>query len=166
MRLLHNSPLFYSSTCGKSYRLRFSELVRNSHRWAYSLHTIKRTAHSPVAGIEKRAIPSVQCFLLFLYLWGELFENLNDVTLSSLGNPPKMQIKAAITENPSFVNISVAMYVIKIILLSIPMFWEVKNNIKPFSKDYAFIFCWIRILGQSLSKITFSSVSQLLHIVL
>ena len=43
-----------------------------------------------------------------------------------------MQIKAAITEIPSFVYISVAMHDIKIILVSIPMFWEVKNKIKPF----------------------------------
>jgi len=35
------------------------------------------------------------------------FKNLNDATLSSLGNPPNIQIKAAIMENPSFVNISV-----------------------------------------------------------
>jgi len=43
-----------------------------------------------------------------------------------------MQIKAAITENPSFVNILVTMHDIKIILVSIPMFWGVKNKIKPF----------------------------------
>jgi len=30
--------------------------------------------------------------LLFLYLRGVLFKNLNDATLSSLGNPPNMQI--------------------------------------------------------------------------
>jgi len=60
-------------------------------------------------------------FLLFAYLRGVLFKNLNDATLSSLGNPPNMQIKAAITENLSFVNISVTMHDIKIIL-SIPMF--------------------------------------------
>jgi len=61
---------------------------------------------SPVAGTDKRAIPSVQSFLLFLFFRGVLFKNLNDATLSSLGNPPNMQIKAAITENLSFVDIS------------------------------------------------------------
>jgi len=60
-------------------------------------------------------------FLLFLYLRGVLFKNLSDATLSSLGNPPSMQLKAAITENP-FVNVSVTMNDIKIILVSIPMF--------------------------------------------
>ena len=43
-----------------------------------------------------------------------------------------MQIKAAITENPAFVNISVTIHDIKIIFVSIPMFWGVKNKIKPF----------------------------------
>jgi len=43
-----------------------------------------------------------------------------------------MQIKAAITENPSFVNISVIMHGIKTILVFIPMFLGVKNKIKPF----------------------------------
>jgi len=64
----------------------------------------------------------VQFFLLFLYVRGVLFKNLNDVTLSSLGNPPNMQIKAAITKNPSIVNMSVTMHGIKIILVSIHMF--------------------------------------------
>jgi len=42
----------------------------------------------------------------------------------SLGNPPNMQIRAAIMENPSFVNISVTMDDIKIILVSmISKFW-------------------------------------------
>jgi len=68
------------------------------------------------------AIPSVQIFLLFVYLRGVLFKNLNDVTLSSLGNPPNMQFKASITENPSFVNISVTMHGIKVILVSTPCF--------------------------------------------
>jgi len=56
------------------------------------------------------AIPSVQRFLLFLFLRGVLFKNLNDATLSSLGNPSNMQFKAAITETLSFVNISVTVY--------------------------------------------------------
>ena len=47
---------------------------------------------------------------------------LNDATPSSLGNPINMHKKAAITVNPSFVNISVAMHDIKIILVFIPMF--------------------------------------------
>ena len=40
---------------------------------------------------------------------------MNDATLSSLGIPPNMQIKAATAENPAFVNISVTMHDIKII---------------------------------------------------
>jgi len=83
--------------------------------------------HSPVARTDKCVIPSVQSFLLFLYLRGVLFKNLNDAMLSSLGNPPYMQIKAAIMENPSFVNISVTMHDIKIILVSIPMFLRGKE---------------------------------------
>ena len=74
-------------------------------------------------------------FFAVYNLRGELFKNLNDATQSPLGNHPNMQIKVAITENPSFVNISVTMRGIKIILVSIPMFWGVKNNIRPFSKD-------------------------------
>jgi len=46
-------------------------------------------------------------FLLFLYLRDVLFKNLDDATLSPLGSPQNMQIKAAITENLVFVNISV-----------------------------------------------------------
>jgi len=61
-------------------------------------------------------------FLLLLYLRGVLFKNLNDATLSSLGNPHNMQIKATITEKSSFVNISVTMHDIKIIFVFIPMF--------------------------------------------
>jgi len=51
-----------------------------------------------MAGTDKRAMPSVQFFLLFLYHRDVLFANLNDATLSSLGNPHNMQIKAAIAE--------------------------------------------------------------------
>jgi len=47
---------------------------------------------------------------------------MNDATLLSLGNPPNMQIKSAVRENLSFVNISVTMHDIKVILVSIPMF--------------------------------------------
>ena len=72
--------------------------------------------------------------LQFPYLQGVRFKNLNDATLSSLGKPPNMQIKAAITENPSFVNISVTMHGIKIILVFIPMFWGIETKIKPFQK--------------------------------
>ena len=71
-------------------------------------------------------------FLLFPYLWGELFKNLNDATLSSLGNPHNMQIKAAIIENIVFDNISVPMHNINIILVATPLFWGVKNQIKSF----------------------------------
>jgi len=63
----------------------------------------------------------------FLYLRGVLFKHLNAATLSSLGNPPNMQIKATITENPSFVNISVTMHDITILLVAIPMFRGVNN---------------------------------------
>ena len=51
-----------------------------------------------------------------------LFKNPVDATLSSLGNPHNMQIKAAITENVGFVNISVTIHDINIILVSTPMF--------------------------------------------
>jgi len=85
-----------------------------------------------LAGTDKRAIPSVQIFLLFPYLWGVLFKNLNAATLSSLGNPPNMQIKATITENHSFVNNSVTVHDITIVLVSVPMFWRIKIMIKPF----------------------------------
>ena len=51
-----------------------------------------------------------------------LFKNLDDATLSPLGNPHNMQIKAAITENSVFVNISVTAHGIEIILVSIHMF--------------------------------------------
>jgi len=51
-----------------------------------------------------------------------LFKNLNDATLASLGNPSNMQIMAAITENLVFINISVIIHGIKIILVAIPMF--------------------------------------------
>jgi len=71
-------------------------------------------------------------FLLFLYLRDVLFQNLDDATLSPLGSPHNMQIKAAITENLVFVNISVTTHGIKIILVSIHMFLGVKNQIKPF----------------------------------
>ena len=67
-----------------------------------------------------------------LYLWGVLFKNLNDATLSSLGNPWNMQMKTAITENLVFVNISVTIHGIKLILVFIPKFWGVNNTIKPF----------------------------------
>ena len=53
-------------------------------------------------------------FLLFLYLRDMLFKNLDDATLSPLGNPHNMQIKAAITENSVFVNISVTAHGIEI----------------------------------------------------
>jgi len=75
-------------------------------------------------------------FLLFLHLGGVLFMNMNDATLSSLGNTPNMQIKAVITENPAFVNIAVTMHDIKIILVSITMFWGIKNKIKPFQQRF------------------------------
>jgi len=75
---------------------------------------------------------SYKVFFLCPYLQGVLFKNLNDATLSSLGNPPNMQVKAAITENPSFVKISDTIHGSKIILVSIPMFLGVMNRIKPF----------------------------------
>jgi len=43
-----------------------------------------------------------------------------------------MQIKAAITENLVFIDISVSTHSIKIILVSIHMFLGVKNQIMPF----------------------------------
>jgi len=48
------------------------------------------------------------------------------------GSPHNMQIKAAITENSVFVNISVTAHGIEIILVSIHMFLGVKNRTKPF----------------------------------
>jgi len=75
---------------------------------------------------------SYKVFLLFLYHRGVLFKNLNEATLASSGNPRNMQIKAAITENIVFDNISATTYGIKIISVSIPMFSGIKNQIKPF----------------------------------
>jgi len=57
-----------------------------------------------------------------------LFKNLNDAILASLGNLRTMQIKAAITENLVFINISEIIHGIKIILVSIPTFCWVKNQ--------------------------------------
>jgi len=54
------------------------------------------------------------------------------ISLASLGNPRNMQINTAITVNLVFINISVIIHGIKIILVSIPIFCEVKNQIKPF----------------------------------
>ena len=68
---------------------------------------------------------------MFLYLRDVLFKNLDDATLSPLGSPHNMQIKAAITENLVFVNISVTTHGIKIILVSIHVL-GVKNQIMPF----------------------------------
>jgi len=82
-----------------------------------------------VAGTDEHAI---QSFLLFLYLRDVLFKNLDDATLSPLGNLHNMQIKAAITENSVFVNISVTAHGIEIILVSIHMFLGVKNRTKQF----------------------------------
>jgi len=78
------------------------------------------------------ALQSVKSFLLFLYIWSVLFNNLDDATLSSLGHLHSMQIKVAITENLVFINISVTVHGIKIIFVSIPMYYGVKNQIKPF----------------------------------
>jgi len=58
------------------------------------------------------------------------FKNLNDANLASLGNPRNMQIKAAITENFVFINISVIVHGIKIILVSILILCGVKKQIK------------------------------------
>ena len=86
-----------------------------------------------MAGTDERAIRFVQSFfLLFLYLRDVLFKNLDDAALSPLGSPHNMQIKAAITENLVFVNISVTTHGIKIILVSIHMFLGVRNQIMPF----------------------------------
>ena len=74
---------------------------------------------SPVAGTDKRAIPSVQSVLAVSI---PPRCALNDATPSSLANPTNMHKKAAITVNPPFINITVAMYDIKIILVFISMF--------------------------------------------
>jgi hypothetical protein len=74
--------------------------------------TIHVHLNSPVAGTGKSAMESVQSFLPFPYLWGVLFKNLNDATLSSLGNLHDMQIEAVISKN-LFVNIAVTMHYIK-----------------------------------------------------
>ena len=91
-------------------------------------------------------------FLLFPYLRGVLFKNLNDPPLSFLGNPPNMQIKAAITENPSFANISVTMHGIKIILVSIPMFWGLfqHDNLK-----------WCKCYLKCFSQTNFISIKKI-----
>jgi len=80
---------------------------------------------SPVAKPQIFGQPcntSHKVFLLFLYLRDVLFKNLDDATLSPLGNPYNMQIKAAITENLVLVDILVTTHGIKIILVSIHMF--------------------------------------------
>ena len=63
-----------------------------------------------------------------------LFKNLNDANLASLGNPRNKQIKATITENLVFINISV-IHGIKIISVSIPIFYGIQNQIKPFLRS-------------------------------
>jgi len=73
---------------------------------------------------------AIQFFLLFLYLRDVLFKNLDDATLSSLGNPHNMQIKAAITENSVFVNISVTAHGIEIIFR--PHFPDLAPFLGPF----------------------------------
>jgi len=87
-----------------------------------------------VAGTISRHCSPYNVFLLFLYHWDVLFKNLNDGTLASSGNPRNMQIKAAITENLVFINISVIIHDIKIILVSIPIFCGVNNQ--HFSIDH------------------------------
>ena len=59
---------------------------------------------------------------MFLYLQDVLFQNLNDVTLSSLGNSHNMQIKSAITENVVLVNISVTAHGNTVVSVSLPTF--------------------------------------------
>ena len=89
---------------------------------------------SPVAGTDERAIQSVQSFfLLFLYLRDVLFKNLHDATLSPLGSPHNMQIKAAITENLVFVSISVTYtWYQNNFGVYTHVFRGKKNQIKPF----------------------------------
>ena len=58
-----------------------------------------------------------------------LFQKLNDATLSSLGTFHNMQIRAVITENGVFVNISKTTHAINMNKVSIPMFLVVKNKI-------------------------------------
>ena len=65
-----------------------------------------------------------------------LFNNLNDATLASLGNPRNMQIKAAITENLVFINISVIIHGIKTILVYIPTFCGTRIRLSRFSLDH------------------------------
>jgi len=81
--------------------------------------------YNPVAESQNFAEPCnsirTNFFLLFPFLRNVLFKNLNDATLSSLGNTLNMQIKAAIAENLVFVNISVTSMVSRV-LVSISMF--------------------------------------------
>jgi len=120
---------------GFSFFLSFVQFYFN---YAYSIREIYRGVSCRKKPVVRWQGPiSVHCspykvFLLFLYLWDVLFKNLNDATLASLGNPRNMQIKAAITENLVFSNISVIIHGTKIILVSIPIFCGVKNQIKPF----------------------------------
>ena len=81
-----------------------------------SMHLVRW--HEPISVLYG----TYKVLLLFLYHRGVLFKNLLYATLSSLGNPHNMQIKAAITEYLVFVNISVTMHGIIIILVSNPMF--------------------------------------------
>ena len=108
-------------------------MVRVSTEWTRLEQDLSLIVRLPNPGfLDNLAIRSVQGFLLFLYLRDVLFKNLDDATLSPLGNPHNMQIKAAITENSVFVNISVTAHGIEIILVSIHMFLGVKNRTKQF----------------------------------
>ena len=71
-------------------------------------------------------------FFAFPDLQSALFQNPVDATLSSLGNPRNMQIRAAIAENDIFVDISVAGYATNTPFGSNPMFWGVENLMKLF----------------------------------
>ena len=72
---------------------------------------------SPVVKLHIFDEPCIEAlqrfFLTFLYLQAVLFQNLNDATLSSLGNSHNMQIKSAITEITIFDNIEIIVFVSK-----------------------------------------------------
>jgi len=67
--------------------------------------------------------------------------------------------KAAITEHPSFVNISVTVHGIKIFLVPIPMFSGVKNNIKSFQQRFLLFLLNTRIETVSAKNLVFAHIS-------
>ena len=81
----------------------------------------------------------LQSVLLSLYLWGVLFKNFSDATLSSLGNSHNLQIKTVITETFVSINFVMTIHTIQIINKSLHMFWGANN---PLMK---ILYLWISL---------------------